>query len=209
MALASRQKSGKGQYIDVAMTDGLLSLLAVPLSFTFSGRVFPGRVSNETPEWFACYRVYRTKDGEYLSVGPLEPHLWASLCKKLGCPEYIPLQYDKEARARIVEHLERLFAAKNLAEWMEFLSDFDDCVAPVSRVRQLPEHAHFKARTMIHVPSDDIPEPGITPKLLDTPGAIRRPAYRFGEHSREILQELGCNSERIATLERAEVAWSP
>jgi crotonobetainyl-CoA:carnitine CoA-transferase CaiB-like acyl-CoA transferase len=208
LALAAREKTGKGQYLDVSMTDGLVSLLAVPLSFAFTGARLPGRLDNAGNESFPCYRVYRTRDGEYLSVGPLEPHLWESLCAKLGCPQFADGQYDESRKAEVTTHLEELFAGRNLAEWVEILNDPNDCTAPVTRVSKLPDDAHFLARGMIHRHPDGIFSPGISPKLSETPGEYRRDAYRFGQHTREILGELGYAPVEIAALEKEGVAWS-
>jgi crotonobetainyl-CoA:carnitine CoA-transferase CaiB-like acyl-CoA transferase len=208
LAVVARERTGKGQYVDVSMTDGLLSLLAVPLSFTFDSKRFPGRPDNDSPEWFACYRVYRTRDGEYLSVGPLEPHLWESLCEKLGCPRFTALQYEREKQGEIIAHLEQLFASRDLKDWLELLCDPDDCVAPVTRMRDLPDDPHLVARLMIHQSSLGIPEPGITPKLSGTPGQFRRPAYVFGEHTREVLAELGYDENQILRMEEDSVVWS-
>ncbi len=208
LAVVARERTGTGQYVDVSMTDGLLSLLAVPLSFTFAGKCFPGRPDNDSPEWFACYRVYKTRDGDYLSVGSLEPHLWESLCQKLGCPQFTAVQYERAKQGEIIAHLEHLFASRDLKDWLELLDDPDDCVAPVRRVRDLPDDPHLVARGMIRRSSLGIPEPGITPKLSDTPGQYRRPAYVFGEHTREVLAELGYAEDQILRMEEDIVVWS-
>ncbi len=209
LAVTARERTGKGQYVDVSMTDGLLSLLAVPLSFTFADKCFPGRPHNDSAEWFACYRVYRTRDGEHLSIGPLEPHLWESLCRKLGCPQFTALQYEKKEQGKIIAHLEQLFGSRDLKDWLGLLGDPDDCVAPVTRVRDLPDDAHLLARGMIRQSSLGIPEPGITPKLSDTPGQLRRPAYAFGEHTREVLEALGYTEIQMRQMEESGVVWSP
>ncbi|MFH1117119.1 MAG: CaiB/BaiF CoA-transferase family protein [Pseudomonadota bacterium] len=201
LALSARDKTGRGQHIDVSMTDALVSLLAMPLSFIFTETPFAGRVDNDSPECFPCYRVYETKDGRHLSVGPLEAHLWNNLCLKLGCPQYSSIQYDQAARGEMEQYLESLFLTKSLNEWTEILNESDDCTAPVVRVRDLPHDAHFNARHMIHTNPEGIPEPGITPVLSETPGSFRRPAYRFGEHTAEVLGELGYSSEEIDALQ--------
>jgi crotonobetainyl-CoA:carnitine CoA-transferase CaiB-like acyl-CoA transferase len=207
LALSAREKSGRGQHIDVSMTDSLVSLLAMPLSFTFTGTPFAGRVDNDSPECFPCYRVYETGDAQHISVGPLEPHLWDNLCRKLGYPQYSSVQYDLAARGQIEQHFESLFQTKSLQEWQELLNDRDDCTAPVTTVRDLPEDPHVRARQMIHMTPDGIPEPGIAPMLSDTPGSFRRPAYRFGEHTGEVLGELGYSPEEVTTLLDEGVIW--
>lgn len=207
-ALAARERTGNGQYIDVSMTDSLISLLPVPLSFSFLNTPLPGRPANDSPEWFPCYQVYRTSDGKHISVGPLEPHLWENLCNKLGCPEYGPTQYDISRREEMESYLEQLFATRTLADWLSQLDEPNDCVAPVNRVRDLPLEPHFKAREMIHQDGNTIPQPGVTPKLSETPGEIRRPPYQFGEHTREILQELGYSQGYISDLEERSVVWT-
>jgi crotonobetainyl-CoA:carnitine CoA-transferase CaiB-like acyl-CoA transferase len=208
LALASRERTGQGQHVDASAADSLLSSLAMPLSLAFLGKAAPGKRDVDARESFACYRVYKTRDGEYLSVGPLEPHLWASLCDKLGCPQYTPLQYDHERQKDVVKHLEQLFACRDLKDWLEILAAPDDCVAPVTRLRELTQEPQFLSRGMIHQSSVGVPEPGISPQLSETPGTFRRPVYAFGEHTREVLGELGYTDEQIACMEREEAVWS-
>ncbi len=206
-ALAARERTGKGQYIDVSMTDSLISMLAIPLPASFLNQPFPGRPAVDSTEWFPCYRVYETSDGKYLSVGPLEPHLWVDLCNKLGCPEYAKAQYDISRREEMESYMEALFGSRTLEEWLEELNDPNDCVAPVNRVRDLPQESHFMERGMIHPGDDGVPQPGVTPKLSETPGGIQRPPYSFGEHTREVLQELGYSDQDIDTLKERLVVW--
>jgi crotonobetainyl-CoA:carnitine CoA-transferase CaiB-like acyl-CoA transferase len=208
LALAARERTGLGQHVDAAMTDGLLSLLAVPLSFTFSGERLPGRIDNDSTAWFACYRCYETRDGEYLSVGPLEPYLWGKLCRKLGCPEFEPLQYEVDRQEAIAVRLEQIFRTRNLDDWLSLLADPDDCVAPVTRVKHLPADPHFAARRMVSHSKDRTPVPGIAPLLSGTPGEYRRPEYEFGQHTLEILAELGYTGAEIVRMEKDGVAWS-
>lgn len=199
-ALISRQKTGAGQYIDTSMTDGLISLLAVPLSFTFSGSTFPGRLSNDSPKWYPCYRIYKTKDERHLTVGPLEPHLWAGLVQKLGRPDMIHKQYDPETSDKNGEDLQEIFRGKTLREWTDLLNDPNDCVAPVNYVTELPDNDHFSVREAVRKNPEGLFEPGIVPKLSKTPGNIRSEAYEFGEHTREALMSVGYDPEQIASL---------
>ncbi len=207
LALAAREKTGKGQHIDVSMTDGLLSLLALPLAATFPGLRLPGR-DEQSDGMLPFYRTYKTRDERFLSVGPLEPHLWETLCAKLGCADFGKLQHDPDRAAEIAGHLEKIFSSRDLHEWIEFFDSPDDCVAPVHTMDEVPEYAHFQARNMIRFSSEGIPEPGIAPGLSLTPGSIRRAAYRFGEHSVEILQELNYSSEVIEQLKSRNILYA-
>ncbi len=201
MALLSRQKTGLGQHVDVSITDGLVSLLPLPLVSAFSGKSLPGRTDSSGRDRFPCYDVYQTRDNEFLSLGPLEPHLWASLCNKLGFPRYASLQYDPSSRDEIAGTLRKLFRTRDLGDWLGILDSDDDCIAPVRRVTDLTKDPHLHARDMLPASNGGIPQPGVAPKLMRTPGTLRRPAYRFGEHTREILEELGYSQEQIEELE--------
>jgi crotonobetainyl-CoA:carnitine CoA-transferase CaiB-like acyl-CoA transferase len=209
LALVSRNTTGMGQYIDVSMTDGLISLLAVPLSFTFSGALFPGRPDNKSQETFPCYRLYKTKDNRHISVGSLESHLWKKLCDKLGKPEYADKQYDRAAIPDIGSALEKIFAGRDLRDWMEFLDGPDYCVAPVNRIEDLPHDQQLVRRGMIQKTARGVPVPGVTPQLSGTPGSIRKTSYVFGGDSRQILGELGYSKDSIVELEQEGVVWAP
>ena len=209
LALQSRNSTGKGQYVDVSMTDGLISLLAVPLSFTFSGATFPGRPDNKKPESYPCYRAYKTRDNRHIFVGPLEEHLWQKLCERLGKPEYARKQYDKTAIREITSELEKVFSERDLSDWMQFLDGPDYCVSPVNHIEDLPQEPQLIHRQMIIRNSDNIPVPGVTPRLSETPGIIRRESYTFGGDTRKILVELGYSPEEIISLEKESVTWAP
>ena len=207
-ALLARQRTGQGQYIDASMTDGLVSLLAVPLSFTFSGATFPGRLSNDSPGWFPCYRIYETLDNRHITVGPLEPHLWASLVKKLGRADLVDSQYDPESSEKTGMELKELFRTKTLEEWTAFLNGPNDCVAPVNYISELPDYDHFVQRKAIRKNKGGLFEPGIAPLLAGTPGEVRTEAYEFGEHTAEVLRSLGYDQAHIDSLQAQGAIWS-
>lgn len=209
LALQSRNSTGKGQYVDVSMTDGLISLLAVPLSFTFSGVAFPGRPDNKIPESYPCYRAYKTRDDRHIFVGPLEEHLWKKLCERLGKPEYANRQYDKTSIREIASGLEKIFSERDLSDWLQFLDGPDYCVSAVNHIEDLPQEPQLVHRHMIIRNSDNVPVPGVTPRLSETPGLIRRESYTFGGDTRKILIELGHSPEEIKSLEQESVTWAP
>ena len=206
-ALISRQQTGMGQYIDTSMTDGLVSLLAVPLSFTFSGSTFPGRLSNDSPMCYPCYRIYKTRDDRHLTVGPLEPHLWAGLVEKLGRPDFIDKQYDPETSEETGRCLAEIFRGKTLREWTGLLNGPNDCVAPVNYVSELPDDAHFKVREAVRKNPEGLFEPGIVPLLSKTPGKIRSEAYEFGGHTREALESVGYDLGQIESMHAQGSIW--
>ncbi|MBV8820120.1 MAG: CoA transferase [Acidobacteriaceae bacterium] len=128
LALRSLQVTGEGSYIDVSMTAGVQSLLTVPLAG-------PGaEMLNGT---FACYNVYRAKDGRWLAVGALETKFWEELCRQLGCVDLIPEQYNVAAQSSLKARLAEIFATRDALDWFERLRGFDCCVTPVLHVSEI------------------------------------------------------------------------
>ena len=201
LALYNREKTGKGQYIDVSMTDGSLSLMSLVLNLQqFTGQ--PVRRGNAfLSQRYACYNTYETADGRHLSVGAVENRFWKPLCDYFGVPEYIPLQYDDSQRREIIAFFRKAFKAKTLAQWEIALKDVDACWAPV---RQLPEvlaDPLFAGREM--VVGIDRPDGrhltalGVPVKLNKTPGAVRTPPPDFGDSTSDVLLEFGYTAAEI------------
>jgi crotonobetainyl-CoA:carnitine CoA-transferase CaiB-like acyl-CoA transferase len=209
LALLSRERAGAGQHLDVALSDSLVSMLAMPMAFALSGSALPGRPQGKPQVSFPCYRMYRTRDGRHISVGPLEGHLWKELCRKLGCPEYEEFQYDEARTEEIAAHLSALFESRNRDEWIAELNSPDDCVAPVNLIGEVAGEPHFRDRGVIDIPDVGVPQPAVLPRLSGTPGEIRLPPYRFGQHTREILQEHGYSDGQIAAMTASGAAWEP
>lgn len=209
LALFSRSVSGKGQYIDVSITDGLISLLAIPLSFIFSGSLIPGRPDNKSQVTYPCYRLYRTKDNRHIFVGPLEPHLWKILCEKLGKPEYTEKQYDSSSISDVTIGLQEIFSKRDLGDWLEYLAGPDYCISPLNRIEDLPYEPQLIERQMIQTNDQGVPVPGVAPRLSKTPGSIRKDSYTFGGDTLKILTELGYSKESILNLEKQGIIWTP
>jgi len=210
IALQARHTTGSGQYIDVSMSDALISLLALPLANLYKAASNIDSTGNrERSRVRPFYRSYRTKDNRYLTVGALEKHLWEQLCHKLGCPSYAQRQHDEDAAEEIGQYLEHTFGRRSLDEWMATFNDADDCVAPVLSGSELLEESHVKAREMLYLSPDGAPQPGIALKLTSTPGRITTSEYKFGEHTGEILIELGYDERNIAELAACGTVWGP
>ncbi|MGC8906409.1 MAG: CaiB/BaiF CoA transferase family protein [Desulfomonilaceae bacterium] len=210
LALHARSTTGAGQYIDVSMSDSLASLLALPLAEAHRAATdarAEARRTGAAPRPY--YRCYRTKDGRYLAVGALEKHLWKQLCEKLERPFYADKQHDKGAAEEIAQYLEHAFAQRDLDEWLAVFSDPNDCVAGVFSGAELLEDEHAAARKMLYRAPNGAPQPGIALKFSATPGSVRTPPYRFGEHTREILGELGYTERAIVELAAAGTVWAP
>lgn len=209
LALAARQKTGEGQMIDVAMLDGVVSLLAVPLAHHAAAVRSSQRPAGEMLLGdYACYHIYRARDGKWLSVGALEPKFWDVLCRTLNCERFIPEQYAPPAmQATIIAALGQIFLTRDSLEWFEIFSAKDACVAPVRNISELLTDEHLRVREMFvsreHPGTGVIENLGVTPKLSETPGQVSSdPPPRLGEHTREVLLWAGLSAAEIEALEQ-------
>lgn len=209
LALFARQRSGRGQYIDISMTDGMVGFLSLPYFFArLTGQ--PPRASDLLlSHRYGCYNTYETADGRYLALGSVENRFWRGLCDHLGRPEYTALQYDEARREEIIEFLRRTFLAKTLADWQVELAGLDICWAPVKTMDEVLVDPLFQAREMIHGYTDMHGEQrhsfGIPVKMSETPGSIRTTPGAFGSATREILAEAGYSAVEIEAFTAAGV----
>jgi len=166
-ALVSVQRGAEGRWLDVSMTDGALSWLALVFAAHTAGeRVVRGdqRLAGRYP----CYRVYECKDGRFYSVGALEPKFWTALCAAIDRPDLIDQQYSEDIATQ--HEVAKVFATRTRDEWEELLSAVDACCEPVLDVHEVASHPQVAARG-----------------VLQTTGR----APRLGEHTEEILKEIG------------------
>ncbi len=203
-ALLARDKTGRGQYLDIAMSDGVMYLLAVALSQYFASGEVTRRGEGMLNGGVPYYNVYETKDGGWLSVGCLEPHFFANLCHALGCDDLTPFQHDPSRRAEVFKRFRERFVTKTRDEWTALFKGIDACVAPVQTLGEAAADAHNRYRGMVveveHPVLGKVPQVGVATKLSDTPGRVRTPAPRPGQHSDEVLAGLGLSMAEIAAL---------
>ncbi len=209
LALFAREKTGKGQYIDISMTDGMVGLLPAALFFRQITGQDPARSDGFLSHRYACYNTYETADGQYLSIGAVENRFWKQLCNVLGVPEYAELQYDDSRRKEIMDYMRKVFKQKTLAEWDAILGDLDICWGRVQSLSEVLEDPLFRQREMVvAIKGKDGKTSktlGVPVKLSETPGAVRTPPVEFGESTSDILRELGYSESDIKRFEEEGV----
>lgn len=205
-ALVARHKTGKGQLVDVAMLDGVVSWLS-----TISG---VQRLSEELPQEMLGlvmpgYNVYETKDGKYLALGIFRPQSWQALCQTLGREDLIDQQWAMGAKQEeILALFQETFRSKTRDEWYHLLRDLDVEVGPVNSPQEVCSDPQVLHRRMIvevdHPIAGRIKQVGIPIKFSETPGQIRSPAPVIGQDTEAILRELGYDDEAIGKLRYAQ-----
>ncbi len=204
LALYSRESTGQGQYIDISMTDGSLSLMSLALTLQQAAGGPLQRGDSLLSHHYAFYNTYETADGRYLSIGALEHRFWKNLCEFFEVPDYIPLQYDENRREEILEFFRRQFKSRSLAHWKEVLANRDICWAPVQNLSEALEDPNFSHREMVVALSGKegrrLTALGAPVKLSDTPPRVEGMPPDFGADTRAILQELGYEQAAIESL---------
>jgi alpha-methylacyl-CoA racemase len=198
-ALFERTRSGRGQVVDVAMIDGVASLMGSVLQLMASGLWTEGRGTNWLQGGAPWYGVYRTADGRFLSVGPLEAKFYALLLDRLGLDLGDWPQFDTARWPALRARMEEVFAARTLAEWTADLEGTDVCFGPAVSLDELTTHPHLAARGT-YVDVDGAVQAAPAPRFDRTPGAIHLPPPWPGGQTREILRELGASSRRTQEL---------
>jgi crotonobetainyl-CoA:carnitine CoA-transferase CaiB-like acyl-CoA transferase len=205
LALTARNKTGKGQYIDISYTDTVASLIT-PFAFDFLNYgVDYTRGGTPLNGGFPCIMVYATKEGKYISLGCLEPWFWENLCHFIGRDDFIPYQFDEgEKRREIFAYMRQFFMTKGRDEWFDLMKDKNIPVGKVYSLSEVFSDPQLQHRQMLQeVPLPDGSKEktiGIAIKLSDTPGEIRSPAPARGANTKEILLGLGYTEEMVIEL---------
>ena len=207
-ALMARERTGKGQFVDVSMTDAIVALMAEWINpYLVYGIVSKRGETWLTGQW-PWYNVYETKDGKHISIGAVETWFYANLCRLLGREDFIQHQFaEGEKRDEIFRYFRQTFLTKTRDEWVKILRQKDTCVAPVYSIDELASDPQLTARGMIsempHPVLGGVKQVGSMLKLSDSPFQVRNWSTRFGQHTDEILLELGYDAARIDKLRQA------
>jgi len=204
-ALIVRERTGEGQYLDVAMLDGIMSLLASELSHYFVSGQVPKRGETWNTGAEPWGSIYETKDGGYITVAAGEPHFWQNLCQALGCDDLIPYQESRgEKKAEIFRRFKEAFLFKTRDEWFEVLAKADVPAGPVYTLEEAAGNHHILHRRMVlavdHAKLGTVRQVGIIPPLSRTPGQVRHLGVKPGEHTAEVLKGLGLVQDEIDQL---------
>jgi crotonobetainyl-CoA:carnitine CoA-transferase CaiB-like acyl-CoA transferase len=209
LALFAREKTGKGQYIDISMTDGVVGLLSLPYYFSMLNGQKQQAADTLLSHRYGCYNTYETADGRFVAIGAVENRFWKRLCEHLNRPDYISLQYDEKSKEEIIHDLRRIFFTKTMAEWETELAELEVCFAAVKNLEEILTDPLFREREMVHSYTGENGEEkhgfGIPVKLSETPGTIRTLPGKFGAQTRKILEDIGYSAEQIDTFFRAGV----
>ena len=210
-ALRERDRSGRGQFVDVSMTDGALSWLALVAGRYFADGQRPERGSLELAGGLLCYRPYACRDG-WVTLGALEPKFWQEWCRGVGREDLVEQQFAPPGSpAHAV--VEQLFAQRTRDEWAAFGAEHQCCLEPVHELDEALESELVRAREMV-VELDQpgagrVRQLGIPVKLGRTPGRVRSPGPTLGEHTGEVLRAAGYSDEEVADLIRSGAVAGP
>jgi len=203
--LVEAQRSGKGQVVDAAMVDGSAALMAM-----FFGRLSDARFSGErgtnlvdTGAHF--YDSYETKDGQYISVGSIEPQFYAELIQKMGLdPVRYADQMDRNKWPEWKEEMIQVFKTKTRDEWCEIMLGSDVCFAPVLSMTEAVEHPLNKERGTF-VTIDGLPQPAPAPRFSRTVPEIRHGIHTKGQDTVSVLTDYGYTKSEIDVLQKTGV----
>ncbi|MES2415538.1 MAG: CaiB/BaiF CoA-transferase family protein [Pseudomonadota bacterium] len=200
-ALYESGRSGRGQVIDAAMSDGAAMLMAPFYAMFASGSWTNARQSNSLDGAAPYYTSYRCSDGKFISIAPLEPGFYALFLDLMGIDnELFRQREDRTKWPMLKDELALRFAARSRDAWCEILEGTDVCFAPVLDLEEAPLHPHNQARhTFAQVAGRWQPAP--VPRFSRTVSDLPPPPRR--NSGMEILQETGFDPETIETLQQA------
>ncbi len=209
IALYAREHTGKGQYIDISMMDGVLGLNQMSLAQWLATRQKPILKEQPLTGGMPQYQIMKCKDGKYFAVGALEPKFYAAMLKCIGRDDLLSAKFKKQETEA---ELRKTFLTKTRDEWVELFNNYEDnnakMVAPVYDVDEVEDDPHVQARNLIidvETPFGTIKQIGFPIKLSETPAELKWCAPALGQHNEEILQRLGYSLEEIKDFRKKKV----
>lgn len=209
-AIVHRQKTGNGQYLDVSMLEGVISWLSMHAGKYFMDQELPRRGDMLVTGRYACYKIYLTKDGKYMSLGALEQKFWENFCGTIGREDFVQKQFiEGEEQLRMIEEIQELFKTKIQKEWIEFLEGTDACCEPVLTFKEVFQHPQVLYRKIVveleHPVQGKIKQIGNPIKSSQFPFEVRTPPPLLGEHTTEVLKAIGYTNKEIQHLKEMKV----
>ncbi|MBN2468817.1 MAG: CoA transferase [Deltaproteobacteria bacterium] len=203
-ALWNREKTGKGQRVDVSMTDSIMPMLTLQLA-QYWGSPGTDETVNLFDGTFPFYGVYECADGKHVSLGALEQKFWTGFCQMVGKPEWLPLQFSMgDEKRRVRDEIAALFKTRSRDEWLKLAEVHDICLSSINEMKDLEKDPQLQTRQMIieteHEGGRKLKGVGIPIKFSGSKPDYPEPAPAVGQHSIDILQEIGYMEERIQEL---------
>ncbi|GHC78176.1 CaiB/BaiF CoA transferase family protein [Limoniibacter endophyticus] len=209
-AIVARQTTGKGQFIDVSMTDGAMHFMHSHASDYLLAGTEPAGGVQRVAGGSAAYNVYRCADDKHITLGIIEDHFWERLHKLVAHEDFPATPFPSpEETTKAKRVLNDFFATKPRDEWVKILWDLDIPAGPVNSLSEAFADPQMIAREMLlhvdHPVEGSLPQIGFPVKFSDTPGQITRPPPTLGQHTSEILTELGYPDNVIHNFREAGV----
>ena len=211
LSLFHRERAGRGQHVDIAMLDSVTALLSYQAGLSFAGQS-PRRLGNRHPT-IAPYDSFRTADGEMvLAVG--NDVQWQRFCRVSGMdaagadPRFATNEDRVRHHEALRELIEPVLRSLPTSHWTSRLTDAGVPCGAVRDVASALADPQLASREMItsvsHPTAGEVPQLGVPVKLSETPGSVRRPPPRLGEHTEAVLHnDLGLGADEIARLREA------
>ena len=205
-ALVNVAKTGDGQVVDAAMTDGTAIMLGIVHGLLARGLWTDRRGANLLDGGAPFYRTYRCADGGHIAVGALEPEFYAALLRVLDLTDDpgFAHQHDRAAWPGMTARLADIISTRARDEWATVFAGEGACVTAVLGLAEAAVHPHNSARGTYTV-EDGVIQPGVAPRFLGTPPGAPAPAPRVGADTTEVLAEIGLAPTAIDELRRSGV----
>ena len=184
-ALVKRGQTGEGSFLDISLTDSLLSVMSnhIPIEHATGDQYGVAVLRNKV----VCYSIYETKDGRYVSIGALEPKFWQNFCRAVSKEHLSKEQFSPVVDANpFYEEMKGIFRGKTLAEWTRFGLEVDCCLAPILEAGELANHPYHKEKERFFQ-MDNVRY--IAATSLTEGDMAGGSVPDFGEHS-ELIREL-------------------
>jgi alpha-methylacyl-CoA racemase len=199
-AVIERGISGKGQVVDAAMVDGVPAMMGLIHSMLSRGSWSEMRASNWLDGAAPFYRCYACADGQFVSVGALEPQFYALLIAKLGLSvSYAESQNDTETWSNRTSEFATIFATKTRDEWADLFDGIDACVTPVLTFTEAARHPHNAERhTFVH--PNGVLQAAPAPRFSRSKPGVPNSPSAVGSDTQRILKELNLSPAAISKL---------
>jgi crotonobetainyl-CoA:carnitine CoA-transferase CaiB-like acyl-CoA transferase len=198
-AVIEREKTGKGQWVDVAMFDGALSLAVMVFAAAERGLETPAPAAMLLNGRMPCYNVYRTRDDRFMALGAIEFKFWEAFCKAVDRPDLLPHQYGGP---ETVDEVAAIFRGKTLRDWTDLMKEHDACCEPVLTLDEAVDSPLVRERKM--TTTDEKGHRNIScPLRVGSAPPRETLAPTLGADNAQVLGQVGVSEDRLRRLAEA------